>query len=232
VLASLERRPSVPVPVVAPPLPSPTVASAPAPITPGTTTASLPDDATRLARVPVTRLTPEPAVAAAPPPVQPVRVQPDPLTPRMLGSGTLPTSQSRRPPTAASRHVRGPVVPALPIAGYEKSQPPSDAGAVAALAAAPTAGVQQRDLAPVATPDPAYPPAAFRQGVAGWVEVEYTVNDRGTTTDIAVLAAEPRGVFDEAAVAAVADWKYRPRIVNGRPVAQRTSVTLHFNVEN
>jgi outer membrane biosynthesis protein TonB len=37
-------------------------------------------------------------------------------------------------------------------------------------------------------------------------------------------------VFDEAAVAAVAGWKYRPRVVNGRPVAQRTSVTLQFTV--
>jgi protein TonB len=209
VLASLEHRPSVPPPVA-----------------PGTTTPSLPDDTARLARVPVTRLTPEPAMAAAPPPVQP-----DPLTPRLLGTGTLPTSQSRRPPPTASRHVRGPVVPTLPIAGYEKGQPPSDAGAVVALAAAATTGVQQRDLEPVATPDPAYPPAAFRQGVAGWVEVEYTVNERGATTDLAVVAAEPRGVFDDAAVAAVADWKYRPRIVNGRPVAQRTSVTLHFSVE-
>jgi protein TonB len=39
-------------------------------------------------------------------------------------------------------------------------------------------------------------------------------------------------VFDDAAVAAVARWKYRPRIVNGQPVAQRTSVTLHFNVDD
>ena len=68
--------------------------------------------------------------------------------------------------------------------------------------------------------------------VVGWVEVEYTVNERGATADVAVVAAEPRGVFDEAAVVAVAGWKYRPRVVNGRPVAQRTSVTLQFNVED
>jgi TonB family protein len=44
------------------------------------------------------------------------------------------------------------------------------------------------------------------------------------------VAAAPRGVFDEAALAAVAAWRYRPRVVNGRAVAQRTSVTLQFNV--
>jgi protein TonB len=119
-------------------------------------------------------------------------------------------------------------VPALPIAGYEKRAP--EPVATAPIVVEP--GVLQRDLEPVATPDPVYPPAAFRQGVGGWVEVEYTVNERGATMDVAVVAAEPRGVFDEAAVTAVAGWKYRPRVVNGRPVAQRTSVTLQFNVED
>jgi len=210
----------------------------PAPPATATTRSALPDAAQttadgtdrRQVQVPVTRLAPVPA-ATAPPrptPVPALRVQPDPLTPRVVGPGTLPTSQARRPPPAVSRHYGGQVVPALPIAGYEKRVP--EPVAIQAFAAEP--GVQQRDLEPVATPEPTYPPAAFRQGVGGWVEVEYTVNERGATTDVAVVAAEPRGVFDDAAVAAVAGWKYRPRIVNGQPVAQRTSVTLHFNVED
>jgi protein TonB len=188
------------------------------------------DSADRLAQVPVTRLTPVPAAAPPPPPKPPpvVRVQPDPLTPRVIGPGTLPTTQARRSPPTPTRYYAGPTVPALPIAGYEKRAPEPVATAPAAV----EPGVLQRDLEPVATPDPVYPPAAFRQGVGGWVEVEYTVNERGATMDVAVVAAEPRGVFDEAAVTAVAGWKYRPRVVNGRPVAQRTSVTLQFNVED
>jgi protein TonB len=232
VLAGLDHPRPARAPVGTPVPAAAAVAGAPAPIAPGTTRASPPDDATRLARVPVTRLSPAPVAVPAPPPVRPVRVQPDPLAPRVSGPGTLPTSQSPRLPTAAARPARGRVVPELPIAGYERGPSPPDAGTAAALAAAAPPGVLQRDLEPVTTPDPAYPPAAFRQGVAGWVEVEYTVNERGTTTDIAVLAAAPRGVFDDAAVEAVAAWRYRPRIVNGRPVAQRTSVTLQFSVEN
>lgn len=188
------------------------------------------DSADRLAQVPVTRLTPVPAAAPPPPPAPApaLRVQPDPLTPRIVGTGTLPTSQARRSPPTPTRYYAGPTVPALPIAGYEKraSVP------VTAVPVAVEPGVLQRDLEPVTTPEPVYPPAAFRQGVGGWVEVEYTVDERGATTDVAVVAAEPRGVFDEAAVAAVAGWKYHPRVVNGRPVAQRTSVTLQFNVED
>jgi protein TonB len=92
--------------------------------------------------------------------------------------------------------------------------------------------VQSRDLEPLATPGPNYPPEAFRARVEGWVEVEFTVTERGTTHDVEVVAAQPRGVFDAAAIAAVAEWKYRPRVVNGAAVAQRSSVTLRFNVED
>lgn len=188
------------------------------------------ESADRLTQVPVTRLTPVPAAAPPPPPAPApvVRVQPDPLTPRVVGPGSLPTSQARRTPPSPTRYYAGPSVPALPIAGYEKRAP--EPAAAAPVAVEP--GVLQRDLEALATPEPVYPPAAFREGVGGWVEVEYTVNERGATTDVAVVAAEPRGVFDAAAVAAVAAWKYRPRVVNGRPVAQRTSVTLQFNVED
>lgn len=92
--------------------------------------------------------------------------------------------------------------------------------------------VPARDLEAVATPEPVYPPQAFRDRIEGWAEVEFTVSERGTTGDIVVVAAEPRGVFDAAATEAVAAWRYLPRVVNGQPVAQRTSVTLRFSVED
>jgi len=230
VLARLELPRPAPTAAVGAAIPSASSAAGSSQATRSDAVPSPAESADRLSQVPVTRLTPVPAAAPTPPPAPApaVRVQPDPLTPRLVGPGTLPTSQVRRSPSAPLRHYSGPVAPALPIAGYEKRAP--EPAAVLPTAVEP--GVQQRDLEPVATPDPVYPPAAFRQGVAGWVEVEYTVNERGTTTDVAVVAAEPRGVFDEAAVVAVSGWKYRPRVVNGRPVAQRTSVTLQFNVED
>jgi protein TonB len=191
------------------------------------------DEAKRLASVPVTRLAPVPAAAPPPPPPAPVaRVVADPLAPRVVGMGALPTTPTRRPPPAPLRYHAGPVVAALPIAGYERPTPEANDGAATAPPIAAEPGVQQRDLEPVAMPDPAYPPAALRQGIGGWVEVEYTVNERGATGAITVVGAEPQGVFDAAATAAVANWKFRPRVVNGQPVAQRTSVTLNFSVEN
>jgi protein TonB len=130
-------------------------------------------------------------------------------------------------PATAGHAIAGPAPrepAALPTAGMIEPQTPS-------AEAAPVA-VASRDLEAIATPDPAYPPEAFRARVEGWVEVEFTVDAQGAATDVAVVASEPRGVFDAAASEAVAAWRYRPRVVNGRPTAQRTSVTLYFNVED
>jgi protein TonB len=177
-----------------------------------------------------------PVVAATPPPPPPPTaapvVRPDPLAPRVVGSGKLPTSSGRTPLRRLTYDPSVPAAPVLPIAGYEKNltQAAVTPAHPAVISAAP--GMQQRDLSPLATPDPTYPPAAFRDGITGWVEVEFTVNELGATRDVAVIDSQPRGVFDDAAIAAVADWKYQPRIVNGQPVAQRTAVTLRFNVED
>jgi protein TonB len=99
-----------------------------------------------------------------------------------------------------------------------------------AQARAPQTLLPDGDLLRIAAVEPAYPPEAFRNRVEGWAEVEFTVDESGTPREIAVTGAEPTGVFDAAAADAVAGWRYRPRVVNGRPVPQRTSVTLRFNV--
>jgi protein TonB len=95
---------------------------------------------------------------------------------------------------------------------------------------APQPALSDGDLLRIIGIEPAYPPDAFRNRIEGWAEVEFTVDVSGTPRDIAVTGAEPSGVFDAAAADAVAGWRYRPRVVNGRAVPQRTSVTLRFNV--
>jgi len=183
------------------------------------------------ARVPAQGQLPAPVAAASSQAVaQPPIVRPDPLAPRVVGGGTLPTLPGAPKPRVTPRRFEGPVVPSLPIAGYAKRPPEGATPAPTVTDGTPS--VSQRDLEPVATPDPAYPPDAFREGVEGWVEVEFTVTERGTTGDVQVVASEPRGVFDAAAVQAVAAWTYRPRLVYGRPVAQRSSVTLRFTIDD
>jgi protein TonB len=49
--------------------------------------------------------------------------------------------------------------------------------------------------------------------------VEYTVTPAGTVTDVVVVEAEPKDVFDQASIDAALKFKYKPRVVAGEPIA-------------
>jgi TonB family protein len=178
-----------------------------------------------------------PQAAASPPPApvpRKARVTPDPLTPRII---TSPAPTRSAPPVSRSRSYGAPISSGHAVAGFAVPDPiPSPALAPAksieSADSGSAAAVPARDLEALVTPGPVYPPEAFRDRIEGWAEVEFTVDEHGATGDIVVVAAEPRGVFDAAATEAVAAWRYLPRVVNGRSVAQRTSATLRFSVED
>jgi TonB family protein len=58
---------------------------------------------------------------------------------------------------------------------------------------------------------PFYPTEAARNGVEGWVDLELLVDSSGAVLDVAVLASDPVGVFDEAAVDAAEQWRFAGR---------------------
>lgn len=55
---------------------------------------------------------------------------------------------------------------------------------------------------------PTYPPDALAAGVEGFVEVRFDVDAEGRVTGPEVVTAEPEGVFEDAALAAVSRWRY------------------------
>lgn len=77
---------------------------------------------------------------------------------------------------------------------------------------------------------PVYPPSALNKGIEGWVEMDFTVTVDGRVKDIELRDAQPQGVFEQAARTAVAQWRYKPIIKDGRPVEQRARVRLRFAV--
>lgn len=79
---------------------------------------------------------------------------------------------------------------------------------------------------------PVYPPAAKEAGMEGEVTVVYTVTASGEVEDIRVLEADPAEIFDDAALAAVRTWRYRPLRQDGEPVVLENVVsTLKFRLE-
>ena len=67
--------------------------------------------------------------------------------------------------------------------------------------------------------DLVYPPTARTAGVEGVVQVRYDVTVAGDVVNAEVLAAEPPGVFEDAALALVRSWRFRPAVENGEFVA-------------
>src|SRR5690606_31847285 len=73
----------------------------------------------------------------------------------------------------------------------------------------PTAPVHAGgELIHVEQPD--YPFKALRAGTEGQVVLAFTITTEGNVTDAEVLQAQPRGVFESAALSAVSQWRYRP----------------------
>ena len=75
-----------------------------------------------------------------------------------------------------------------------------------------------------------YPLQAARNGEQGWVDVAFTVNPDGSVSNAHVTDAEPRRVFDRAAIDAVSRWRFKPALINGRPTAVVVKRRIEFKL--
>lgn len=66
---------------------------------------------------------------------------------------------------------------------------------------------------------PVYPRRASARGIEGYVDLVFDVSATGATKNIRVTAAEPAGVFEKSAVAAINRYKYRPQKIDGVEIA-------------
>jgi protein TonB len=72
-----------------------------------------------------------------------------------------------------------------------------------------------RDVIPLVRINPDYPPRALSRGLEGWVQVQFTITATGTVKDPVVVDAMPKNIFDDAALKAIARWRYNPKVENG-----------------
>jgi TonB family protein len=90
--------------------------------------------------------------------------------------------------------------------------------------------VAANDLTALKTVEPAYPLKARAAATEGWVELDFTVTESGFVKDIAVHAVSTPGVFEQAAIAALAQWHYKPILRDSQPVPQRARVRIRFTL--
>lgn len=89
-----------------------------------------------------------------------------------------------------------------------------------------------RDVIPLVRIAPDYPPRALSRGLEGWVQVQFTITATGMVRDPMVVNAEPRNIFDDAALKAIARWRYNPKVEGGVAV-ERVGVQtiIRFQLE-
>jgi len=92
-------------------------------------------------------------------------------------------------------------------------------------------GAPDSDVVPIVRISPQYPRQALLNGQEGWVKVEFTITPDGRVIDAVVRDADPRGVFDRAALQAIIRWKFKPRYVDGQAITRRASQVIDFQLE-
>jgi periplasmic protein TonB len=95
-------------------------------------------------------------------------------------------------------------------------------------------GISDGEYLPIVKVQPQYPRRALSRGMTGWAIVEFTVTAQGLVENPVVVANcgwiksartegecvdKPNVVFDSAAKKAALKFKYKPKVVDGNPVA-------------
>lgn len=77
---------------------------------------------------------------------------------------------------------------------------------------------------------PVYPQMAVVANIQGTVVLRITIAESGTVTGVNVVSGHP--ILIQAAIDAVKKWRYKPFLVENKPVAVQTIVTVPFLPDN
>lgn len=91
---------------------------------------------------------------------------------------------------------------------------------------------EEGDVVPLVRIQPQYPREAAIAQIEGWVKVEFTITETGSVTDPQVVDAKPNRVFNREAIRAILRWRFKPRIVDGVPVARRATQVIEFTLDD
>lgn len=163
------------------------------------------------------------------------RERPPPRTPRPKKE-----LQAELAPAAPARaELRA---PAIPSAFVDPAVGPLDfaLGAPASLASGEAEAEREgavREAHEVQDPPrvrqrrlPRFPAAAEADGTEGYVVLRILIDRSGQVAAARVVSAEPPGVFEEAAMAAIRAWRFSPAKDGGRPVPVWARQTLRFEL--
>ena len=93
-------------------------------------------------------------------------------------------------------------------------------------------GLDEVDVAPTVlrSVEPQYPHAAKRKGITGVVEVKALVGADGRVQSVSVTKANPKGVFEDAVIMAVRNWRFKPGVKDGQDVPTWVVFPVRFEL--
>jgi len=75
---------------------------------------------------------------------------------------------------------------------------------------------------------PNYPPLARQARIQGTVVLQAEISKEGTIQNLQLISGHP--MLAPAAIEAVKQWRYKPYLLNGEPVAVETQVVVNFTL--
>jgi TonB family protein len=69
-------------------------------------------------------------------------------------------------------------------------------------------GFSGKELVVLSSARPQMPEWACKQKIKGWVEVVFTILPNGRVSDVKIVDAQPRGVYEAAAIESISHWIY------------------------
>lgn len=82
---------------------------------------------------------------------------------------------------------------------------------------------------PIAVAPLIYPEDAYLRRISGSVTLRVYLNETGAIDGVDILAADPPGMFDQAALDAVLATRFRPALLLARPVKNVKTIEIRFD---
>jgi protein TonB len=76
--------------------------------------------------------------------------------------------------------------------------------------------------------NPKYPPKARANGIQGTVVLHAVISKEGDVVDLTVVSGDP--LLAKSAIKAVKQWKYRPYLLEGKPIQVDTEVQVNYTL--